>query len=554
MTRVQGVSRPRRGRLVAALTAALVVAAPAVADAKRRPAGLPPAEGLSSRSLAATFAAERVLLAVRNQPVSERTLLRHGARPIDPVAGIWEIAGRHAPDAARALDRNGLLRYLQPDRANVRETRSTSTDPLDPTRWWVPFVGADRVSPPGPGVPLTVVDDGLDMTHPEFAGRRETRLLNAHDTRADDGHGTMVASVAAASLNGLGVSGLYPQMRLRSADIRAGTCGAIVSALRSAVAAGSPGVINLSLGFPRASDCYPLYDAVMTAFGTGQLVVASAGNDGRTRDNFPASYPHVITVAASDANDVASGFSTASLGVDLAAPGEAIPVAAPFAVDPLGYASVDGTSFSAPLVAAAASWAWTARRSEIRDVTQLFELVRSSARDVGEEGWESGSGFGVLDLPALLSKRVPVSDGPEPNDDVDQVRAGGLFRQAMRPLLARGQGRASVSASVDWVEDPVDVYRVWAPPGRGLNLRVTTDADVDLEVFRPTANTVYYGNRRAALRGALIGGSYRTGAKAEQYSVRNSTRRGAYVYVCVYKARDGRMLDAVYDLTASIAR
>ena len=66
-------------------------------------------------------------------------------------------------------------------------------------------------------------------------------------------------------------------------------------------------------------------------------------------------------------------------------------------------------------------------------VTQLFELLRSTARDIGDAGWDLDTGFGILDLPAALNSRLPAIDPFEPNDDVNQVRSGGLFRSRRRP-------------------------------------------------------------------------------------------------------------------------
>jgi subtilisin family serine protease len=364
----------------------------------------------------------------------------------------------------------------------------------------------------------------------------------------------MVASVAAAPLNGQGIAGLYPQARLRSYDVGLIRCSDVVAGTEAAIHADKKSVLNYSLGFADARDCPALYDAVAAAFGTGHLIVAAAGNDGRIRENFPASYPHVLTVAAIDQNDRTSGFSTRNLGVDLAAPGESIPAAVPFSVDPSGYLPVDGTSFSAPLVSAAAAWAWTTRSSEIADVNQLFELVRQSARDIGDDGWDEKSGFGVLDLPALLTDSIPHADLNEPNDDIDQVVAHGLFRQATPPLLARGKARASVEAALDWTEDPVDVYRVWVPGHRSVSFRLTPDADVDLELFRSSAKTVYYTNHRKALQGPLIGGSYRNGRSAETFVVSNDARAGAYVFACAFKAKNRSVLDATYTLRATVTR
>ena len=523
---------------------------------KHRPAGMPVSGSVSfQRQLQATFAAERVILAVRQSPSAASYLRANGATVLSRRAGLWLVHGRIAARVSTWLESQGLLRYLQADGAAAQHSWYVEGEPLAAGEWWVTAVGADEVqAPPGPGVPVSVIDDGLDATHPEFAGRPETRLLNTHVQGVVHVHGTMVASVAAAPLNGQGIAGLYPQARLRSFDVGLLRCSDVVAGTDAAIDADETSVLNYSLGFADARDCPALFDAVAVAFGTGHLVVAAAGNDGRTRENFPASWPHVLTIAATDKGDQTSGFSTRNLGVDLAAPGESIPAAVPFTVEPSGYMDVDGTSFSAPLVSAAAAWAWTSRGAEIGDVTQLFELLRLSSRDIGEDGWDKESGFGVLDLPALLTDSIPDADPSEPNDDIDQVVAHGLFVEATRPLLARGKTRGTVTATLDWTEDPVDVYRVWVPGRRSVSFRLTTDADVDFEVFRPSAKTVHYTNHRRALRGPLIGGSYRAGRSTETFTVSNDSRGGVYVFACAFKPRSGSFLDATYTLRAGVKK
>ena len=72
-------------------------------------------------------------------------------------------------------------------------------DPLQGQEWWLAHVGGDRATPPGPGVPLTIVDTGVDPSHPEFAGRSSTSFLDDQTVAGqDEWHGTAVASVAAA--------------------------------------------------------------------------------------------------------------------------------------------------------------------------------------------------------------------------------------------------------------------------------------------------------------------------------------------------------------------
>jgi len=76
-------------------------------------------------------------------------------------------------------------------------------------------------------------------------------------------------------------------------------------------------------------------------------------------------------------------------------------------------------------------------------VTQLFDLLRWSARDIGEPGFDEATGWGLLDVPAALADPAPAIDPEEPNDDVDQVVPGRLFRNAELYAPER-RGRADV--------------------------------------------------------------------------------------------------------------
>src|SRR6266576_2015995 len=134
----------------------------------------------------------------------------------------------------------------------------------------------------------------------------------------------------------------------------------------------------------------------------------------------PASLPLVLTVGATDQSDRFAFFSDRSSALDLAAPGVSIPVAVPTFFNASGFASFDGTSFSAPLVAGAAAWVWTVRPD--LDPTQLEDVMRNSARDVGRKGWDADTGFGILSIPAALAAKIPAKDPQEPNDDINLVR------------------------------------------------------------------------------------------------------------------------------------
>src|SRR5437588_2365513 len=156
-------------------------------------------------------------------------------------------------------------------------------------------------------------------------------------------------------------------------------------------------------------------------------------------------------------------------------PARRFPIAVPTWANASGYASASGTSFSSPLVAGAAAWVWT-RRPDL-EVTQLFDLMRWSATDIGPKGFDEDTGFGLLNVPAALSEPVPPVDPHEPNDDISEITAGKLFRQSAAPLTSPGHERLSFGARLDVTEDPEDVYRGWVPAHRRVACRVVPSGD-----------------------------------------------------------------------------
>jgi Subtilase family len=540
----------RQALLLVALCSVVIAPRAGAVPVTQRPAGLPPLLGVDQLRSLSTNPSNLVVAATRD-PEATRILQTAGARLLSAPARLWLLSAGNSA-ALNSLATRDLLRYAHPDVPLPRRFAASPvdppTDPLAGTQWWLSSIGANALMAPGPGVPLTVLDTGVDVTHPEFAGR-QLEALNPQ-IPFDHPHGTMVSSVAAAPANGHGIVGVYPQAALRSIDVSGDTCSSTVAAVDLAINAPAPSALNMSWGFPDPRACPALYEEMIVALGVGHLPVASAGNYRQqgSPPTYPAALPHVLTVAATDQFDAVASFSNQDPGLDLAAPGAGIMAAIPTFFDTTGYTEVGGTSFSAPMVAAAAAWVWTQRRSEIRSPGQLADLMRYSARDTGPTGWDADTGFGVLSVPSALSARLTPPDPQEPNDDIDQVKAGGLFTTSTPPLTGPGRGRSVLDARVDFYEDPVDVYRAWLPRRRVLAVELRPRfGNVDVEVFRPNARTIYYQNRRAALRGALIGGSYLTGAKVDRFAVKNNTRRGVYVYVVAYKT-GGAALDAGYRL------
>jgi hypothetical protein len=457
---------------------------------------------------------------------------------------VWRVPAPRGAKVVWALRREGLLKRAEPDRRIVPFTHLSAGDPLIPNEWWIHDIGDDLSEPPPPGVPVTVIDTGLDLSHPEFSSRPNTTALNTQTvTMDDDVHGTAVSSMVGAPSNGIGLVGVYPQAVLLEWDFGDGSLSEILAGLDAASKRGR-GVVNFSGGFIGYSAL--LEQGIDRALHRGAIVVAAVGNDrgNGSRSFVPASLPHVLTVGANDQNDRVAFFSSRSSALDLVAPGTVMPVAVPtFYKDGTGYANFDGTSFSAPLVAGAAAWVWTVRPQ--LDPTQLQDVLRDSARNVGAPGWDADTGFGILSIPGALAEKTRAKDPQEPNDDINLVRPHAVTASGTRlPTPARIQARLDVT------EDPEDVYRVWVPAHGRIAAGTRSAANVNLALWGPKTKTVY--ERGSALKRDLLAYSQRSGSRPELVRTRNASSRGAYYYVDAFLGKG--VGEAAYSLKVSVAR
>jgi subtilisin family serine protease len=391
-------------------------------------------------------------------------------------------------------------------------TGRISDDPLQSQEWWLHDVGADQATPPGPGVPIAIVDSGLDVTTPEFAGRPNVTLLNDQTVFGpEEWHGTFVASIAAAPANGVGIVGVYPQAALEIWDASAVSSISPFSAAVGIESAAQhcPGVISLSIGSRTPSQ--QISAAITDAFHRGCLVVASAGNDRAhgSPPTYPADQSHVLTVAATDENDRVTDFSTSSANNDLAAPGIDIIGAVTLSHDPSGYITEPGTSFSAPIVAAAAAWLWTVRPT--LDWTQIEEILRSTARDVGVPGFDADTGWGIVNIPAALAAATPPRDPYEPNDDIDEVKPGAMFDDGQPAITTAAKPSIRIAGTVDENEDPRDLYRIWVPAKHVVRVSVAAGGAAAARIWGPQAVSIgeVVQARRRDLAGTQITGGKR---------------------------------------------
>jgi hypothetical protein len=249
----------------------------------------------------------------------------------------------------------------------------------------------------------------------------------------------------------------------------------------------------------------------------------------------------VLTIGATDESNRYTYFSSASPDMDLAAPGEDMIVAVPKIWNSSGYEPLDGTSFSAPLVSGASAAVWTVRPSLTN--TQLFEVMRRSAHQVGGRGWNRNTGYGILDVNAALARKAPAPDPQEPNEDVYLVKPNGLFRQGHARI------RGVLAAHLEQGDDPEDVYRAYLPAHRRLIVTLRPSANVNLEVWGPRTSSVFEGG--AAAKRDLLGLSAHRGSRMDRVILRGGGS-GQYVYVDAFIGKGVR--EAGYTLSVVSAQ
>jgi hypothetical protein len=413
-----------------------------------------------------------------------------------------------------------LLLSLTALTAAATAAARVGADPFFPQEWYLARIGADIAQAPGPGVPIVIVDSGTDPTHPEFAGRPNTTFFNDQTTfGGEEYHGTAVASVAAAPDNGVGIDGVYPTAALEIYDASGTSHGITDFGAIAGIAAAAqhcPAVINLSFG---STDPDPdLQQAILRAYRNGCLVVAAAGNSGQSGNptTYPASWPHVFTVGASDENDTVTPFTTTSAAMDVVAPGVDIVGAVPATRNATGYETgLAGTSFSAPIAAAAAAWVWTLRPT--LTPYQLAQVLRLGAKDIGTPGFDSASGAGLLNIPGALAAATPANDPSEPNDDVAEVKPGVIFPEGEPALTTSAKPTIRIAATLDANEDPRDVYRVWIPANKVVRVAVTgSDGNAAARIWGPQTVSTSEGlaARRRDLKGPSLKGAKKKGSAA----------------------------------------
>ncbi len=261
------------------------------------------------------------------------------------------------------------------------------------------------------------VDTGLDFDHPELKNKYVSRgkdFVNGDNDATDDhGHGTHIASIAAAETNNsIGIAGVAWNCKILPAKAMdttgVGSYANIIDATRWLADNGAH-IINLSIGGDAASSA--LEDAMKYAYDLDVVLITAVGNDS-SGVLYPAAYDsYCLAVASTDYNDEHTIFSNTGPQVDVAAPGERILGCVPtwypaqiwgdFDIDPYAYGY--GTSSSCPQVAGLAALIKSLKPDlSNRDI---MNVIRYSADDVNHNlfpGVDDYIGYGRVNIEKAL--------------------------------------------------------------------------------------------------------------------------------------------------------
>lgn len=285
-------------------------------------------------------------------------------------------------------------------------------------------------------VTVAVVDSGVDMRHPDLAGRlREDGrdfVDGDNDPSDENGHGTNVAGIIAATLdNGEGIAGLAPGVNILPVRVMNakgyGSDRSIARGVRFAADKGAR-VINLSLGATLTigadTESEQVTSAIRYAQEKGALVIVAAGNDFVPLPNaIVGDNPDVLVVAATDDDDVRADFSNYGAWVGVTAPGvhilstmptyevyltsDQVPDDERFKQD---YDYMSGTSQATPFVSALAALLFSAHPDW--DASQVSQEIKNYAADISRQNPRLSGMLGSGRIDACQSLGGPIGDAP----------------------------------------------------------------------------------------------------------------------------------------------
>ncbi len=323
------------------------------------------------------------------------------------------------------------------------------------------------------GVHVAVIDTGADLTHPDLAGRIlfQTDVVDTEtDAEDDNGHGTHVAGIIAATANNNeGIAGVASNTSLIVVDVFDtngskwwATTQAIVEGISYARSNGAD-VINLSLG--SYTNDFAEENAVNVAVNAGVVVISSAGNDNTANMHYPSDLDSVISVIATDWDDNKASYSNYGQQKDISAPGgdsEQPPQSYIISTYPASlvgtgyqpYAWMAGTSMASPVVSGVVALMLSAHPG--LTVEEVKERLYDSATDLGTAGRDNNYGYGRVDAyKAVCGVYVRFDSGGGSAVDAQLIEPGEKAAAPLRIPLKDGNPHGYIFGG--WYKEPAGI-------------------------------------------------------------------------------------------------
>jgi subtilisin family serine protease len=356
-----------------------------------------------------------------------------------------------------------------------------------------------------PNIIIAVIDTGADLNHPDLVanllarGTEDWDFADTADPSPDDtdGHGTHVAGTAAGVDNSVGIIGVAPRCRIMplrvnlTVGMNQNRADAINYVADQAMAHPDRRyVINCS--WKMSGDHAGVHNSIINAVSKNVVVVYAAGNANTDIDvtpQYPAVYPEVIAVAATNQFDVRATFSNYGTKVDVSAPGVNIYSSYPDDT----YAYLDGTSMASPHVAGLAALVWSCNPTLTNQ--QVRQIIENNCDNIDAKnpGFAGKLGKGRINAFRSLSNTPPRPivfeplrkfPFPQPNNGsstglsfarrrrIDMTLRSALLFLTQQPMSERIYYLNPANGAVLGSVDPVNNDTIGSLEWDGTNIRV----------------------------------------------------------------------------------
>ncbi len=362
----------------------------------------------------------------------DKIIKPHGGKQVGKIEGINVRVIQLPPQASEKavealLKKNKHLKFAERDM--MIKPNATANDPYFSSAWHLAKIGVPSAwdASTGRGATIAILDSGVDANHPDLAGKLVPGW-NCYDNNSSTadvyGHGTAVAGTAAAATNNaVGVAALAGEamiMPMRITDLNGyGYWSAAAQCLTWAADRGAS-VANISFGGVSGSST--VQSAAQYLKNKGGLTVVAAGNNGA--EELIAASSTMISVSATDSNDVKASWSSFGKYVDIAAPGTNIWTTTRGG----SYQRWQGTSFASPVVAGVVGLMKAA--NPLLGAADLEKILFSTAADLGAAGWDSYYGNGRVNASAAVTAAqvAQASDTTAPSVSIGSPVAGSTVK------------------------------------------------------------------------------------------------------------------------------